>query len=411
MTDECVKIARLRRWSASTAATKYKVYLNRHVNGRYCHGLQHAGAQRTRRHGGRGAQPHNQAKTPKDLEMDQSEGAEHELPFPKVRYATELVRRGDYDALKLFSPEPMEILAGCVRSAIRAETGHELRISDLTSVESIGVGYIAECERILDVFRQGKDIYKDFGVFYYKVAYEAITKVMRGEVKPVVLGSGFGLGGGELTPKGDKTGLWQYAEGMGVILSRAECHEATRVFREEYAPEVASAWYEIDETIRNVLKDGRTRTVRKLKIEYRKPFLMIWLPSGRAIYYYKPRVVKMKKRSPRTGNEYTSYQFMYKGKSKVGNLWVDVSSWGGKIIENTVQAFCRDLLMDKLLELDEQGFNIVLHVHDEAVCEEELLDVTHARELLNDIMAKPAPYALDMPMGAAGFSNDFYLKD
>jgi DNA polymerase len=411
MTEECVEAARLRRWSASTAATKYKVFLNREVDGRYPHGLQMAGAQRTRRFGGRGVQPHNMARTPKDLEMSAKEGAPDELPFPKLRYATELVRRGDYETLKLFSPEPMEVLAGCVRSAIRAADGRELRISDLTSIESIGVGYIAECERILNVFRSGKDIYKDFGTVLFNKAYEEITKQERGDSKPAVLGAGYGLGGGGLNEKQEKTGLWAYAESMGIALSQSMSKEAVDVFRNDYAPEVSSAWGEIDVAIRNVLKDGKPRTVRKLRFEYMRPFLCIWLPSGRCIFYYKPRIKSEKKKSERTGREYTRYQFCYMGKAKNSNQWVEVTSWGGKVIENVVQAFCRDALVDKLLDLDDEGFNLVLHVHDEAVAEEDLGDLTHTKELLNDIMKRPLPYAMDMPLGAAGVATPFYLKD
>jgi DNA polymerase len=407
MSDEAIAAAKLRRWSASTAASKYQVYVNREVGGRYMMGLQMAGAQRTRRHGGRGAQPHNQARTPKDLE---------ERDFEKdgrpnlLEVATNLVRDGDYEGLKLFSKEPMEVLAGCVRSAIRAPEGKELRVTDLTSVESIGVGYVSKCERMLNVFRSGKDIYKDFGTVMYGIAYEEITKQQRTDSKPAILGAGFGLGGGTLSEEGERTGLWGYAESMGIDMSKEDSHRSVNAFRDDYAPEVVSTWGELDAAVRGVMKDGKARTAGLFRIEYMRPFLLMWLPSGRPIFYYKPQIDEIPMVS-KAGNPYTRYQFSYMGKSKVGNKWVRVNSWGGKLIENGVQAFCRDVLFEKLLELDAQDFNLVLHVHDEGVSEEDEEDQIHTLDVMNTVFRLPPSFARDMPMGSAGYCNSFYKKD
>lgn len=413
MTEDAKAAARLRRWSASTAATKYTTYVARQYSGRYFHGIQMAGAARTRRWGGRGVQPHNQARTPGDLEeRTWAEGDEHDVHGTTLlEVATNLVRDGDYEGLKLFSKEPMEILAGCVRSAIRAPDGKELRVTDLSSVESIGVAYLSNCERMLDVFRNGRDIYKDFGEGMYKTPYDQITKKQRTESKPAILGAGFGLGGGDLDKEGARTGLWGYADSMGINLTKETSHESVKYFREEYAPEVAECWNDLDNAVRMVMQDGRPRNAGRFRFEYRKPFLMMWLPSGRAIYYYKPRVTKVMKVSQRTGKEYASWQFTYWGKAKSGNNWVVVYSWGGKLIENGDQAFCRDVLAEKMLTLDERGFNQVLHVHDESVCEEDVDDDVHTLDVMNEVFGESPSFALDMPLGSAGYCNPFYKKD
>lgn len=410
MTEEAYEALTRRRWTASTAASKYEVYVKREVGARYMHGLQVAGASRSRRWGGRGAQPHNQARTPKDLETPKDR-RKIDGHFGKLKVATDLVRSGDYEALKLFSKEPMEVLAGAVRSAIRAPDGFELRVSDLTSIESLGVAYLTECERMLNVFRNGKDIYKDFGTLMYGKEYDEITSTERTESKPAILGAGYGLGGGGIDARGELTGLWGYADSMGIKMTKEAAHASVKVFREDYAPEVASSWYEIDDAIRAVLKDGKARKVRKLRFEYRAPYLLIWLPSNRAIYYYKPKITKIRKKSPRTGREYDSYQFSYMGKSKVGNQWVEVQSWGGKVIENVTQAFARDILVEKLLQMDDEGFNICLHVHDEGVSEEAVEDQIHTQKRMDEIMCLPVSYAPDLPLGSAGYSCQFYLKD
>jgi DNA polymerase bacteriophage-type len=412
MTDDAIAAAKLRRWSASTAATKYQTYVNREVNGRYMMGLQMAGAQRTRRWGGRGAQPHNQARTPKDYEEHEwAEGSEKEVHgVTKLEVATNIVRDGDYEALKLFAKEPMEVLAGIVRSAIAAPKGKQLRVTDLTSVESIGVAYVSKCERMLNVFRNGKDIYKDFGTVMYGVAYEQISKQMRTDSKPAILGAGFGLGGGKLDEEGERTGLWGYAESMGIDMTLEASHQSVNAFRDDYAPEVPTTWGELDAGVRGVMEDGKPRKAGMFRIEYMQPFLLLWLPSGRPIFYYKPQIEKIPMVS-KAGNPYTRYQFSYMGKAKNSNKWIRVNSWGGKLIENGVQAFCRDVLVEKLLALDALDFYLVMHVHDEGISEEDEEDDVHTLDVMNHEFRKPPSYALDMPMGSAGYVNRFYKKD
>lgn len=415
MTKRGIEALSRRRWAASTAATKYTTYLAREVNGIYYHGLQMAGAQRTRRWSGRGAQPHNQARTPKDLEnvegMREHKKGPEPKPFAKLSIANDIVKSGDYEMLKLFSEEPMEVLAQCVRSATRANVEHEFRVSDLASIESLGIAYLTDCQRMLDVFNNGRDIYLDFGTVLYNKEYDDITKTERTEAKPAILGAGFGLGGGGLNEEGERTGLWGYAESMGIDMTCEVANESVRVFREDYAPEVASSWREIDNAIRAIMRDGKPRTVRKLRFEYKRPFLCMWLPSGRCIYYYNPRITETQKVSQRTGNEYTAYQFSYMGKHQKTGQWSRVPSWGGKVIENATQAFARDVLVHKLLRIKDLGYDLRLHVHDEAITMQHVNDKKLTLKLLNDTMKERVPFALDLPLGAAGYASAYYLKD
>lgn len=400
---------RRRRWAASTAATKYTTYLAREYHGIYYHGLQMAGAQRTRRWSGRGAQPHNQARTPKDLENVKGM-REDEPDFAKLEVANGIVQSGDYEMLKLFSKEPMEVLAQCVRSATRALPDHEFRVSDLASIESLGIAYLTNCQKMMDVFLNGKDIYRDFGTYLYHKGYDEITGSLRTNAKPAVLGAGFGLGGGDLDKDGERTGLWGYAESMGIDMSHEDAHESVRVFREDYAPEVASSWDEIDKAIRNIMRDGKPRTVRKLRFEYVRPFLVLWLPSGRPIYYYNPKVTPIPMVS-KAGNPYTRYQFSYMGKNQVTGQWTRVTSWGGKVIENATQAFSRDVLVHKLIRLNDEGFDIRLHIHDEGVTMAKKTNRIHTLDRMNEIMRERVPFALELPLGSAGYVSDYYRKD
>ena len=154
---------------------------------------------------------------------------------------------------------------------------------------------MTRCERLLKVFRDGLDAYKDFATEIYQVAYEFVTKVMRKMAKPATLGAGYRLGGGDL--KGDKkTGLWGYAENMGVDMTRKEAHSHVRTFRRVY-PEIPKTWYALEDAIKQTIRTGRPTTAAKCKFRIvqstrvnKTKFLLCELPSGRCIYYHRPMI-------------------------------------------------------------------------------------------------------------------------
>jgi DNA polymerase len=84
-----------------------------------------------------------------------------------------------------------------------------------------------------------------------------------------------------------------------------------------------------------------------------------------------------------------------------------LSTYGGKLTENIVQAISRDCLANAMVKLDAAGFEIVMHVHDEVVAE---VEGDHLEEML-ELMREPIPWAPGLPLEAAGFTTDFYMKD
>jgi DNA polymerase len=88
-----------------------------------------------------------------------------------------------------------------------------------------------------------------------------------------------------------------------------------------------------------------------------------------------------------------------------------IQSHGGKFIENFVQAIARDILREGLLAAADDGFNIVLHVHDEIVSEEDEDDNYHTVDRLRDKMAAEIDYYPGLPMDAAGYEGTVYRKD
>jgi DNA polymerase len=402
LTDECVKCLKLRQQQARTSVRKYNAILQRlSPDNRIRHILQYGGASRTLRWAGRAMQPQNLPRTPKKLE-----------DLDILLKVSAAIREGDYEDLELWIDEPMDALAGLVRSSIRAKEGNELVVCDLSSIESRVIGWLTGCKRLLEVFREGKCAYKDFATELYKIEYEDVTKGQRTDAKPAVLGAGFRLGGGAMI-EGKKTGLWGYAENMGIALSRDDSHKAVKVFRKAYS-EIPEAWYAYEEAIAHTIKTGRATRVGVIRFRLEKPYLTAELPSGRKLWYLHPRVRKAKiKYVDRDGNDasFEKDSISYMGKQQNGKKWIRIQSHGGKFIENFVQATARDILREGLLAAADDGFNIVMHVHDEIVCEHPAGDNYYTAERLRELMAQAIPWCEDMPMDAAGYSGEIYRKD
>lgn len=412
---KCEDVLRMRMQTARTSVGKYKKLTDLVGPGnRLRFPLQFGGASRTQRWAGRGAQLHNLSRTPKALEPEDDDDW-------KLRAVTYAIRDNDYDVLDLMMKEPMDGLAGCVRSAIYAPEGWEFVTCDLSSIETVVIGWLSGCETLLNVFREGRCAYREFATRMYGVEYHEVTSHMRTMAKPAVLGAGYRLGGGDLF-RGKRTGLWGYAENMGVDMTREDAHESVKMYREAY-PEVPQLWRNLENAIIRTIKTKTVTKVGPVSFEIRGEFLVAILPSGRAMYYHKPRIEKntFQSKDRKTGeplfNEdgspktYEKIGFSYMGMNQDTRQWVRLDSHGGKMTENLVQAIAREILKYGLFNAHRALLNIVLHVHDEIVTLRKIGDKSKGLEVLKECMIRKKSWYKDMPVGAAGWIADFYRKD
>lgn len=418
---EAVRVLMLRQQAARTSVRKYNAIVNSvGSDGLLRFTFQFAGASRTSRWSGRRFQPQNLARPPKELEADKKLADYGERKDLLMTTVTDAIRAGDYDLLQLLTDEPMNYLAGMVRSSIRTpdHADEDFVVCDLSAIETCVTAWVSGCERLLNVLRTGGDPYVDFGTDLYKKAAEDISKFERQCSKPAVLGCTYRLGGGDLRD-GKRTGLWGYAESMGVNFTREESATAVAVFRKSY-PEIPKAWYALEDAWKKCVRTkqpqvpsfwigGRKVTI-PVRMEYRKPYIMIWLPSGRPLYYHLPRI-SPKTFQGRDGEPYVKDVMSYMGKQQNGNKWIRVETHGGKIIENLVQAIARDVLKDGLLAAHKFGFKIIGHVHDEIITRHRRGDNQFTVSTLRDCMAAALDWAPGLPLGAAGYAANFYRKD
>ena len=406
VTPECATALEMRQQTARTSVKKFDAVLKRIGPDNRCrHVFQFAGASRTNRAAGRAMQPHNMTRTPYWLEDE-----DHllECGISRLEDVTDLIREQDLEGLRLYCNEPMDAIAGTVRSMIRAPDGFDLVVCDLSSIESVVIGGVTGCERLLNVFRDGKDAYKDFATEMYEVPYDKVTKKQRTDAKPATLGAGYRLGGGDLH-EGKKTGLWGYAENMGINLSKEDSHKAVAKFREVY-PEIPQTWYAYENAIADTVRSGRINRVGPLEFSLKKPYLRVKLPSGRFMYYHKPQL-HMETRVSRAGNEYQKEVVSYMGKKKDSQVWVRIYAHGGTWIENFVQAIARDILYLWMRRAHEFGFNIVMHVHDEIVALQRRGDKYFTHEAMRKLIAYLVEWFPDLPVNAAGWTGPVYKKD
>lgn len=420
---DAVRVLEMRLWASKTSIGKAeKARRTAGAGSRVRFMYQFAGASRTARFSGRGVQPQNMMRTPKILDPEYDDA--------KLTVATDLIRRGDYDGIELLIDEPMRAFTGTMRGMFRAPEGYRFVVCDYASVESAGLGWVSGCDRLLSVFREGRDPYRDFGAMFFEKPYDSVTRSERQFCKPATLGCGYRLSAGKVTEEGVKTGLLKYAEGMGVELTPDQAARSVAVFREGY-PEIPQFWYDCEYAVKYAMRTGKPYDLGYLRFEMRKPYLLIRLPSGRYIYYYKPQLQWKKFKSTRwkwvsvtridangercqvLDKEYETYDrlvFSYMGRSQKTTKWQRIDAHGGVTCENIVQALTRDILKVGLQRLHEAGFYIVGHSHDEAIAMTKVGDNYFTLERMQELMSAPIAWAPGFPLKAAGWAGPFYRK-
>lgn len=289
-------------------------------------------------------------------------------------------------------------LSSCVRSVIIAPKGKKLVVVDYASVESRIVAWLSNCSRMQDLFRNGKDSYKDFASELFGVPYEEVTDEQRKYSKAPTLGCAYALG---------RYGLIEYAKGMGTEMTEDQAEHAVRTFRGMYW-EIPQMWDWLVDAQKDVISNYTVHQGYAVKIWRDNNFLFITLPSGRSIAYYKP-LVEMK--VPPWGGRPRS-TITYMGRAKVGRAWVRLTTHGGKTTENECQGIGRDKLGDDMLHVASRtNWDVVLHVHDEPVLEVPEDQAEEALAYTIKLMSKSPTWAPGLLMGAAGFITDRYTKD
>lgn len=184
--------------------------------------------------------------------------------------------------------------------------------------------------------------------------------------------------------------------GIEMGLSEDELQSIVDSWREAN-PNIVSLWWDIDSVVKRVVKTRTKEEYKSLVISYEKGILFIELPSKRRLAYPKAKIGM---------NRFGGESIVYEG-IVVGNKWDKTESYGGKFVENIVQAIARDILAEAMMRIENEGFNIVMHIHDEVVIESDSSSI----EEINEIMSLVPSWAPGLILDADGFESEFYKKD
>ena len=375
------KVLRLRREMGKTSNKKYEAMQKCVCADGRIHGLlQFYGAARTGRWAGRLVQVQN-------LPQNHLES----LDFARC-----LVRQGDLDEFELNYANVTQVLSELIRTAFVAAPGCTFNVCDFSAIEARVIAWLAGEEWVLDVFRNGRDIYCETASRMFRVPVEKHGRNahlrQRGKVAVLALGYGGGVSALEAMG-GSRLGLTEDEE-KGIVNKWRDSN-----------PNIVKLWAVIEKAAFTAIKTGQAVTVhRGIVISRQWGMLLIKLPSGRTICY--PRAtVEMEYRDGWRGDHEV---IEYEGLNQTTKKWGKIRTYGGKLVENIVQATARDILGTVILRARKEGLDMVFHIHDEIINEarpgQKLADV-------EALFSKPISWCKDLPLKGAGYVTPYYLKD
>lgn len=376
LTNEAREVLGLRLDAAKSSVKKFAAILEGvSPDGRLRNQFKYYGAH-TGRWSGRGAQPQN---------LPRAETNEKDLES--------LIRQGMLPTL--------DTLSTCIRPMIKASPGKKLVVADLSAIENRVLGWLSGCDAMLDIYKQGLDPYKVFATLLPGgLPYEEVTKALRQVCKPAVLGCGYGLGAGQErklhTGQVVFTGLRAYAGNMGISLTADQSRTMVQTFRRTYF-EVCDYWGYLGDAFYAAVKTHSRQQVGSVFVGYAGEAVYIELPSGRRMHYLNPKAWKGSK----------GLELRFDGLRQ--GQWCQVSTWGGSLTENVVQAVARDVLVEGMIRAESDHMSIVGHAHDEIICEVDE-DYPLADKKLSLYMSADIDWAPGLPLAAEGWCGPRYGK-
>lgn len=328
----------------------------------------------------------------------------------------QLLKAGEYELLELFFGSISFCLAQLIRTVLIAEQGHVLAPVDFSAVEARALAWVSGEEWRLEVFKTHGQIYEASASQMFNVPWSEFQDYidrkkkhpLRQKGKVAELALGYWGGANALITMG---ALEQGLE-IGELQPIVDAWRASN-------PKIKAFVYAMGKAAVRTVKTGLTSNPSDIDLEWlgwaknpvpdygirfrmEKGLLAMRLPSGRELFYVKPRIEY---------EEGFGEGVTYEGVDQKTRQWVRLRGYAGKWVENFCQAHCRDVLYYKLAEMDDEGLyqHVLFHVHDEAV--PEIPIDSDILQRVEDIFGRPIPWAPGMPLRGDGFETPFYMKE
>lgn len=391
LSDVCRRVLELRQEAAKSSTAKLTAMLLRaSSDGRARNTLQFNGAG-TGRWAGRGIMLHN-------------------LPRPKLKQKEieaifEALDKGS-EWIDIFHGAITTVISDCLRGFVVAEEGKDLTASDWSNIEGRVLSWLANETWKMKAFADfdqgiGADIYKLTYSASFHISLEKVEDQHRQIGKVLELSMGY---------QGGVNAFHSMAKNYGVKVTDERANELKNGWRSSH-PKIVSYWNQLNNAAINaVLNPGKIFTAgpkdhREIKYKVGGSFLVCRLPSGRCLYYPFPQV---KQKATPWGEMRDSLTYMTE--DALTKQWVRSHFYGGLAAENITQAVARDILAEALIRVEDSGYNVVLHVHDEIVSENDKTDKSKNLKHLSELMCALPAWAKGLPIAASGWTGKRFRK-
>ena len=366
------KVLVLRQQLAKSSVRKYQAMQNAVCSDSRARGMfQFYGANRSGRFSGRLIQLQN---LPQNHLDDLAE-------------TRQLVRSGSFIALAKKYDNIPDVLSQLIRTAFVPRDGYKFIVADFSAIEARVIAHIAGEKWRAEVFKNGGDIYcaSASQMFHCKVEKHGENAHLRQKGKIAELALGYGGSVGALTSMG--------ALDMG--LNEDELKPLVDSWRNAN-PHIVRLWYDVDRCVKETVMKRIPTETHGLRFTYQSGMLFITLPSGRRLAYVKPKIGI---------NRFGSESVTYEG-TGTAKKWERIETFGGKLVENIIQAIARDILCYAMQTLSHCF--IVAHVHDEIIIE---CDKRMSVDEVCRQMSRTPPWIPGLLLRADGYECEFYKKD
>lgn len=342
--------------------------------------LQFYGASRTGRFAGRLVQIQN---LPKNY-------------LGTLDIARDMVKRQQIDGIRMIYGNIPDTLSQLIRTAFVPGEGCHFCVADFSAIEARVIAWLAGEQWRLDVFRTHGKIYEASAAAMFGVPIETIAKgqenyKLRAKGKVAELALGYGGGSGALISMG--------ALNMG--LHEEELPDIIRRWRQS-SRRICDFWYAVEQAAQEAIEYGVITTLPcGVTFSRDNDYLFIGLPSGRSLFYRNPML---------RPNDRNNKEIWFQGTNQKNKKWDWVSTWGGKLVENIVQAVARDLLCNAISNLMQAGYKVNFHIHDEVILEVPDSDTGKNLDDAIRLMCTLPDWAAGLPLNADGFDHAAYYK-
>ena len=380
------RVLEIRQSLGKTSVKKYQTMLDIACPDGRARGIMQFYGGHTGRWAGRSLQPQNLAR--------------NTMPDDELDLCRELVKAEDFETLEMLYGDPTDVFSQLVRTGFIPSEGCRFVVSDFSAIEARVLAWVASEKWRIEVFENGGDIYCESAshIYHVPVVKHGINGELRQRGKVAELALGYGGAVGAMKNM-DTTHS----------VDEEEMPEIVQQWRAE-SPHIVKFWHDIEKAAMRCIKGegvqklpigfGRSSLRLRMQLVNSTPVLKIWLPYGREIAYWDPKL--------EDGDYGPRITFM--SQNQTTRKWERTETYYGKITENIIQSIARDCLAEKMMLLEKCHYPVVFHVHDEMIFDVSK-KMPNAAKTIDLAMAEPIKWAPGLPLKGGTYECSFYRKD